>query len=149
MLEIAQMVSLYLWHSRFLWRMMRHSGWKHWQGLWGLNSFSFLYALTWGDTLNGEEMTWFLHERCHNSTPLEIEVPQAGWGQGQRNGGESRRSCLMVRLVSPGDGPPIVIFLWNIVGSLKILSWLLLRVILGLKWRGFHLFNIMAHPTHE
>lgn len=67
-LEIAQMLSLYLWHSRFLlWlkACVMTAGFER------VAHFLLLsppnHTLTRGDTLNGEEMTWFLHERCHNT----------------------------------------------------------------------------------
>lgn len=68
MLEIAQMLSLYLWHSRFL-RWLKACVMT--AGFERVAHFLLLspsnHTLTRGDTLNGEEITWFLHERCHNT----------------------------------------------------------------------------------
>lgn len=98
---------LYLWRSSFSVgedeaRQLKELVMTLWKG--GTLFSLFYYALTWGDTLNGEGMTGFFIWAMSQKHSQEIDVPRAresGDGGPEEWRRIKKRSWLMVRLICP------------------------------------------------
>lgn len=122
-LEIAQMVSLYLWHRVFYWRWCgipaesTDDDCRVWKGS---TLFSFYYILTRGDALNGEENTQFFF-KSDATTALHWTVH---WHISDWNNRPNQWKEIKILLLSSLSHVPLnVSWQWSLIVFFLCVDW--------------------------